>query len=424
MKKLSLSPETRKKVLRWFGYSALSLVAFLLFVYWTFPWERLVRYAVAQAKTQANVDLDVQGFAPSFGTGATIEQVTIKTAPSAGDKEGATYELQNVAARISLFGLLFGDRDVSFSGEALGGELEGSYLDGSGGERALDLKLRGVDLEKISLLSTYTGLPVRGELSGAAQLTIPNKGVRSANGTIELQIEGGKLGEEGAKLDPTKYGTPKIAGYDQSITLKESAKLGTFACKIEIQNGKGTVKEFGSSGGEVEANFSGTLLLKDRLLSSVLSGVLKFRFDESYVERNGMDLFLTSPRLAQAKTDDGFFAYNINDPLNKLSFKPSRRDGNKGIKPSPGALSPSGDSDAPKSRAPPSRPHLTCQPAPPISAHPKKKKNLATRRSLKRTAKRKRSPSKRTKKSRKSTAKKKKSLPKKKRSPRSSGVVA
>jgi type II secretion system protein N len=370
MKKLSFSPETRKKVLRWLGYSALSFFAFLLFLYWTFPWERLVRYAVAQAKTQANVDVEVEGFAPSFGTGVTVDHVSIKTAPVAGEKEGATYEFDHVAARISLVGLLFGDREVSFSAEALGGEVEGTYLDGSGGERGINAELRGIDLGKIQLLSNYAGLPIEGDLSGAAQLTIPARGVRSATGHIELQIENGKVGAEGAKLDPSKYGTAKITGYDQSITLKEGAKLGTFSCKIEVQNGKGAVEEFGSSGGEVEAHFAGTLLIKDRLLTSVLSGVLKFRFDESYVERNGMDLFLTSPRLAQAKTDDGFFAYNINDPLNRLSFKPSRRDGNKGTRPSPGVGVPSNfDSDAPQVARPALAPALN-MPAGPADLGP------------------------------------------------------
>jgi type II secretion system protein N len=330
MARFSISPEVRTKILKGFLYSALFFAGFALFIYFTFPWDRLVTLGVRMAEDRAKMTIDIKNFSPSFGTGVVAEEVTIITKPAAGDKEGTSYVLKNVSARISLWSLVTGSYRLTFQGELLGGSVEGDVSLSSTNDKSIALALSGLDISQISLISGYIGLPVQGRIGGDINLEIPAKGLRTSNGTISLRIDGGKVGEAGAKLDPSKHGGRKTPGYDTSITLVEGASLGTFVCNIDIKDGKGDIKEFGAAGGDVEASMDGSILLRDGFVNSVLSGVLKFRFDEGYVERNKMSLFLTAPDLVQAKTEEGFFGYNINDPLNRLKFKPSKRDGNKG----------------------------------------------------------------------------------------------
>src|SRR5262249_43417797 len=274
--------------------------------YTFFPWDRLADVLMAQAEQRAGVQVDLVGFGPSYGTGVTADSITIHVKPQPGEKEETTYELSDVSARISLLSLLRGDYKVSFAGDLLGGHVEGSFVQGSGNQKSLEASIEGLELAQITLLKTYAGLPVFGKLSGDVSLDIPAKGVRGASGNVDLRIDDGKIGEKGAKLGASG---PKTPGYDQSITLEEGAKLGTFSCKVDIDNGKGTIKEFAATNGEIEGSLEGTISLRDRLPTSILSGVLKFRFDEAYVDRSGMKLYLTAPALAQAKTDDGWFAF-------------------------------------------------------------------------------------------------------------------
>jgi type II secretion system protein N len=331
MARFSMSPETKSKVLKGVLYSTLFFFSFLLFIYFTFPWDRLVALGVRMAEDRAKLTIEIKGFSPSYGTGVVADEVTIITKPPAGDKDPTTYVLNNVSARISLWSLITGSYRLTFEGELLGGSVEGDVSLSSSNDKSMALSLSGIDLAQISLVSGYIGLPVKGRIGGEVNLEIPSKGLRTANGTVALRIEGGKVGEAGAKLDPSKHGGRKTPGYDTSITLQEGAALGTFVCNIDIKDGKGDIQEFGAAGGDVEASMTGSLLLRDGFVNSVLSGVFKFRFDEGYVERNKMSLFLTAPDLAQAKTDDGFFAFNINDPINRLKFKPSKREGIKGV---------------------------------------------------------------------------------------------
>jgi type II secretion system protein N len=342
MARFSIKPETKKKLLKIFLSSGLFLVGLLFFIYMTFPWDRLVALGIKMAEDRAKMTIDIKGFAPSFGTGVVADEVTITTKPVGADKEGTTYQLNNVSARISVLSLLVGSYKLSFEGELLGGSAEGVIELAGNNERAIDVELSGIDLSKIEMISGYTGLPVQGRIGGTVDLEIPAKGLRFSNGKIALRIDNGKVGEKGAKLDPSKHGGRKTPGYDTSITLQEGAMLGTFICDVDIKDGKGEIKEFAANGGDVEASMTGSILLREGFVASVLSGVFKFRFNEEYVEQNKMSLFLTAPDLAQAKTDDGFFAFNINDPLNRLKFKPSKRDG---IKNNPAARAIPGSTD-------------------------------------------------------------------------------
>jgi hypothetical protein len=60
-----------------------------------------------------------------------------------------------------------------------------------------------------------------------------------------------------------------------------------------------------------------------------------------------MSLFLTAPDLAQAKNEENFFVFNMNDPINRLKFKPSKREGTK-----PGRTVPGADLTAPQTARP------------------------------------------------------------------------
>ena len=110
-----------------FGFS-------LLFLYLTFPWDAVkqrveVELAQGLSTPQAPAQVAIGGLHPSF-TGVVLERVVL-TRPDPGAGPPRSVLLPEVRLRISLLGLLRGQKDLTFGAKLFGGKVDGEILDSS-----------------------------------------------------------------------------------------------------------------------------------------------------------------------------------------------------------------------------------------------------------------------------------------------------
>jgi type II secretion system protein N len=314
------------KYLRWVGY----VLAFALFAYVSFPYERLRSYVVANYNAsqtgveQNRLEIDSLTWSWRF-PGIVAEGVRLVVdAPPApeGEKQPPPQylEAEEVFVSTSAIGLLAGAREASFGVRALGGEISGSASD-SEAARRFELELDGVNPGAIPQLATAIGLPLSGRLSGHVSLELPEGNVTRTEGTVDVAAEDLVLGD----------GKTKIQGM---IELPE-LHMGAFKLKAQITGGRVKIEECTAQGRDVDLSLTGGLRLRPRLENSVTDMELKFSFSEKYKTQSDLTkalfgqpdskvpgLFDTATTANLSKQEDGSYAARLSGSLSRLQPRP------------------------------------------------------------------------------------------------------
>jgi type II secretion system protein N len=329
MKVPKLSPR-KLKVLRWIGYVAAYLLAFALFAYVSFPYERLRSYVVANYNAsqtgaeQNRLEIDSLTWSWRF-PGIVAEGVRlVLEAPPAPDGEKQPppqyLEAEEVFVSTSAVGLLAGAREASFGARALGGEISGWASD-SEASRRFELELDGVNPGAIPQLATAIGLPLSGRLSGHVSLELPEGNITRAEGNVDVAAEDLTLGD----------GKAKIQGM---IELPE-LQMGAFKLKAQITGGRVKIEECVAQGRDVDLSLTGGLRLRPRLENSVTDMELKFSFSDKYKTQSDLTkalfgqpdskvpgLFDTATTANLSKQEDGSYAARLSGSLARLQPRP------------------------------------------------------------------------------------------------------
>src|SRR5262245_39772012 len=191
-----LSP-TKIKYLRWVGYTVAYLMAFVIFAYVSFPYERLRQYVVssynaASAGGDSRLEIDSLSWSWRF-PGIVAEGVRlVVTPPPVPEGEKAPppqyLEAREIFVSGSPLALMSGAREASFGAHALDGEIYG-FVSDSAESRRFDLHLDQVNPGAIPQLARAIGLPLSGRLSGSINLELPEASLTKAEGTVELAAE-------------------------------------------------------------------------------------------------------------------------------------------------------------------------------------------------------------------------------------------
>ncbi|MEM6960310.1 MAG: type II secretion system protein GspN [Myxococcota bacterium] len=306
-------PPGRKKALAWTGYISFFISIFLLFFYWTFPWNRIRDYLVQEFERSANQradgrgrHLEIDSLRPYWLSGVQLEGVRV-IEPSEIDAD-STYELaiDSVVAQISLFRLLIGTQKLDFKLELAGGTFEGS-LTKSGRHISASVDIEDLNLRQVGIIENYVGLPVGGRLTGALTLEVPEV-TAEATGSAEFAIKDASI--EGGKL--------KIAAVPMlrnGLTV-ERLSLGELALNMNVSEGKATIEELKADGEDARIAGSGTVRLLSPLKRSRLDILLRLEFLEAYRKRNEVTerLFLVLdnvPQLRPARTRDEALQFRL-----------------------------------------------------------------------------------------------------------------
>jgi type II secretion system protein N len=335
-------------LLKFGGYALFALVVFIIFVYVTFPYEKL-KYRIEQhALASGDLELTIGELGPSPLTGLSAEHVQVIIKPKAnspgvgpsgqpaakGKDKGPKSKrlvLDEVVVKLGLLGLIRGGTDVDFQVSGLGGELEGSYSSFKKEGWAVHLEAEGLDLGRLPAIGDLVGLPVAGTLALEADLTVPQHRLSNASGFIDIRCDRCSIGDGKAKLK-----VPGNALLAMGITMPR-IKLGSLGGRVQIDKGEGTLQHVSAKSPDVELDLEGRFSLRNPMSFSNADAYLKFKISPQLKKRDPK-FEMVENGLANAKRADGYFGMRVMGPLKNLRFIPSKLGPAKG--PGPGRQGP------------------------------------------------------------------------------------
>jgi len=324
-----MKKETRQKILLYASYAAFFSVCFVLFAYWTFPYDRLRDYIIQEAERPQGPDgtrrpsglqLEIEELSPSWITGVDLTGVRLVKAPDTPGGTPLELAVDEASARISLLSLLAGDTAVSFEATVGGGTIEGEY-EQSDEQTVIQAGMRAVDLGRLGVVRSLIDLPVTGAATGEVDLTIADD-VRKTKGSIALTIAELRIGDGRAKLP--------IQGMSDGLSV-ERIGAGSLSVEIKVDNGVARFERFETDGPDLELRASGTVRLLRPLEMSRLDLLVRIKFTDDYRDRSDITRRLFSamdflPQLRAARAPDGALQYRISGSFgSRITPEPAGR---------------------------------------------------------------------------------------------------
>lgn len=331
---MNITPRT-KKVLAWVGYPMLYVSLFVLFAYWTFPYERLkqrleVGFNASQQGNPEPSRLQIGEATWSWRfPGLVLSDLAIigpdpkpgaegEPAPQARQLRAA-----EVYARVAPLSLLFGTTAVTYAVDGFGGNIEGWLTMGSDASHFV-AEFNGVDPGQLPQVVETLELPLSGVMTGVVDLRLPEGDVSQAEGTVDIEITDLKIGDGKTQI--------------RDLLALPTVDAGTLKLKATASQGKVKIDQFETKGQDLEASGEGRIRLRDKLaLSLVEQLTLSFKFSDAYRDKDDttrgllgkpgdtapalMDL---DPKVKAAKQPDGSYAWRVSGTFGRLLFSPSR----------------------------------------------------------------------------------------------------
>jgi type II secretion system protein N len=300
------------------AYNMLFWVAFWMFCYWTFPYDRVATYLVDRvAQSGRGYSLEIGGLHPYWLSGVELTNVVLhKDSPDvpAAARSGASgekpvdtaFRVPEARVRMGLFSLLFGGKTLNFDFELDGGDIDGSLSD-DGDQKEIKASIQGVDLAKLGLFDTLLSLPVRGTLNGEIDLTLA-RDPKQTSGKVELNLAQLTVGDGKAKV--------KVGGMG-GLTL-DPLEAGTLKLEMDVKEGVGSVKRISTDGKDLLLKGSGEMRFAEPLINTRVSLLVNVRFTDNYRNKSPRTQAMFSlldnsgsPQLLAAKMPDGALQYRV-----------------------------------------------------------------------------------------------------------------
>jgi type II secretion system protein N len=314
------------------GFPLFYVFCLILFSSWTFPYAKLkdriiVAFNAQQRAAGSAQELSIDDVSSSWLTGIKMTDIRLISPPSdvasggGGPSKPSELKVDEAVARIALFPLLVGNRDISYHLKAMGGTVDGSY-DDRGTSNSIEANIEGVDTAQLTPLTDLLGLPIEGVIGGVVKLDMPEGKAAKANGTIAIDIRDLAVGDGKAKI--------------KGLLALPRLNVGTLTFAAEAKDGALRVTKFGAGGKDVELQGDGRVQFRELAVESNLDLNIRFKINDAY--RNKSDatkaLFgapgsnvppvfeLADPRIKQAKRPDGFYGWHAHGPLSHPDFTP------------------------------------------------------------------------------------------------------
>jgi type II secretion system protein N len=303
------------------------MFCFFVFVSWTFPYDKLkerivVTFNAQQRATNGNQELQIDELSSWWVTGVKAKGVHVLTNSTEPDKPPGDLKIEEARARISILGLLIGNKDVSFKLDAFGGKVDG-YFDDKGKERAVEVNFEGVDIGQIEPLTQLLGVPMEGKLDGTIKLTMPEGKASKGSGTVTLEVQDVAVGDGKAKIKGT-LALPRLS-------------VGTLSLAAEAKDGILKITKFGAGGKDIELSGDGRIQMRELATDSGIDVNVKFKINDGYRQKNDVtkSLFgapgsnqpalfeLADPKVKQSKRPDGFYGWHLRGTLGRPDFAPA-----------------------------------------------------------------------------------------------------
>jgi type II secretion system protein N len=340
------------KYSRFVGYPIFYFVCLALFARVFFPYDRLkerivASYNQAQIDAGGRTELQIDDMSGHWLTGVSLTGVHLSLAPTEGGKPVTKVDVDDATIRMGLGG------GVSFDADAFGGEISGS-IDRSDKEQSIELVLDSVDLSKVEPVSrgfanmVRDGLkplhpgdsgaaepppvPIQAKVSGTIRLVMPGGKIAKSSGTVSIDVRDFSIGD----------GNPKSTG---GLALPR-LDVGAINFAGDVKDGVLRVTKL-AGGRDLELQGEGRINLREPFGDSLCDLLVRFRLSDGYRGKSDVtkslfgapgsaapSLFeLADARVKASKRPDGFFAWAIRGPADRLDFSPA---GSGGGMPLPG----------------------------------------------------------------------------------------
>jgi len=309
----------RPVLLRAVGYPLFFSLFFLVFLYVTFPYDRLKEVIIAQLEAPrttpsgrslpSGLEVTIGSLGPTVLPGLRARDVRVTFLPTAPGGRPTFMRIDEAVVHVSLFALLVKRLDLSFDIEGMGGEVEGdaSYsfaTEPAPGLRALEIEVENVAAGEVGPLVQAVGLPLGGTLNGKVELSIPDGQVAQAEGKVELTCARLTVGDGRAQ-----YQIPQFGG----VTIAE-IRAGDLSFNVDIRRGVATLQRVAAQSNEFALQMDGRIGLRPNLAESAMDLGVRFRLTDAYRNKNEqagriltvMDMV---PDLQRARRPDGMLGF-------------------------------------------------------------------------------------------------------------------
>lgn len=291
-----------RSALRWAGYPAFFMFCFIVFAYWTFPYERL-RDRLVEEAAKRGYELEIIDLSPSRLSGVTLEGVRV-VLPGKGDEQPVDVLVDELTVRASLLSAVSDTKSFSFDADLAGGNTQGDVAIGEDNFE-IDMELSDIELEQIPALVRFTQIPITGRITGEITLAMPAK-IGESNGNIALTIEEMTVGDGETKVDIPGWG---------GLTL-DKADAGNLDVQATIEEGTASIDQLRADGKDLKADVVGTVKLARPIDRSQLHLMVKAKIEDAYKSRSPkvatmIELASTGAAYKAALTPDGSLQYKI-----------------------------------------------------------------------------------------------------------------
>lgn len=310
-------PPWAMKVGKWVGYPVFFLFWFVMFAYWTFPYERVRDYIVQEVEAPlgpgdrrdpSGYQLEIVDLSPSWFTGVDATGVRVIKLPENDEERPMDVTFESLSARIGLFALLTGSTSISYEARVAGGVIEGEY-EGDETSDHIVAHIESVETRRVGLLRSYLPLPLAGRIAGDVDVTLADEPA-DTNGEIDIRIEGARLGDANSKL--------KISGMGDGLSI-DPINAGNIAARATVTEGVATITRLQGRGEDLELDGDGEVTLRRPMRSSQIEINFRAKFTDAYKERSERIRVLLEllqlTRSAAALTPDGALQYRIGGAL-------------------------------------------------------------------------------------------------------------
>jgi type II secretion system protein N len=284
-----------------------AVLAFLLFLVLTFPYDVLARRIEMEAK-RAGAEITI-GSAGAGGLAAVrARDVRVRIAPVAGGDAWPELRFDRAVVSPDLIALILRRTSFGFSVEGYGGTARG-HVALSNDPRQPGISSFRIDASDLDLsalpLRDLAGVLAAGKLRLKADLPalLP---VETARGSITLALDGAAI----------------TGGSVAGFSLPRTA-LGRLDGAVAVEKGIARIDRTQARGGDVEADVDGNINLRPLLSLSQADLHVRFRPSDSWLNENAMIKGMIG-LIQNARQGDGSYVFTLNGPLSRMQSRPGR----------------------------------------------------------------------------------------------------
>jgi type II secretion system protein N len=327
--------DRHKKILKWVGYPLFAIVTFVFALHYTFPYERVKERAIDALSD--DYDVDIQSVEPGFFPGSVeFKGIMLMSRPEKDGEEVTRIFIDKVELDIGLFALIGGKTDIDIKAKIANGSVSGNIVV-SKGSLTVDLTTKKLPLGQVPGLAGAIGLPMDGGLDADFELKLPKGRAgyewKEADGRIKISCPSCTVGDGEAKISPkarsskSRSAKRRAAFASGGVTVPR-LDLGNLVAEIEINKGKGVIKQFNAQSGDGELYIDAELKLARKFKDSTMPGCMRFKVDDSMGNR-GDDVSKNFANIQQVmgvpRDADGFSNVRIVGKMSALRWKPAKK---------------------------------------------------------------------------------------------------